>query len=92
MDIRAIVSDIQKSQVVDKEKHFFDIYPEFAEKYPMFFKIACSETIDLPTLNFMLNTLDKMTNKETTEYNASAQVGQMLFDKYVDPKINNKKT
>jgi hypothetical protein len=35
----------------------------------------------------MLNLLDSISN-ESTQYDASAKVGQMLYDKYVAPRLN----
>ena len=87
MDIRAIVTEIQNSKVKDKEAHFKEVYPEFIAKYPMIFKMACTSRVDMANLDFMLGMLEKM-NSGTTQYDASAEVGQMLFDKYVDPKLD----
>lgn len=90
MDIRAIVTEIQQSKVNDKETYFKQKYSEFRTKYPVMYSMACSSKIDVANLEFMLDMLEQMNRNEKTQYDASAAVGQMLFDKYVDPKINNK--
>lgn len=87
MDIRKIVVEIQDANITNKEAHFTNIYPDFVKQYPNIFQMACNTKIDIANLDFMLEMLEKMNKKETTQYDASAAVGQMLFDKYVEPKI-----
>ena len=89
MDIRSIVTEIQKSKIKDKESYFKQLYPDFVTKYPTMFQMACTSKIDVANLEFMLDMLEKMNKNEQTQYDASAAVGQMLFDKYVDPKLQN---
>lgn len=85
--IKSIIEDIQHSSRKDKELYFKQKYNEFSEKYPMIFKLSCDSKIDMKNLDFMLSMLSKMNNKEMTQDDASVKVGQMLYDKYVDPVI-----
>ena len=88
-EIRNIIKVIQTSSMSNKEKHFENVFSEFKEKYPMCFKLACTSRLDDANLNFMLNMLEDMNNKKKTQHDASVAVGQMLFDKYVEPKVGN---
>lgn len=87
-DIENIVVIIQNSTQKNKEEHYANIYPEFKQKYPLIYTMVCTTKMDMNNLKFMLTMLAQMHKNEKTQYDASADVGQMLFDKYVDPKIN----
>jgi hypothetical protein len=45
--------------------------------------------MDIANLNFMLGMLNKMNNENMTQYDASANVGQMLYDKYIHDNIKD---
>ncbi len=92
MDIKNIVIAIQESNNKNKEAYFAKIYPEFKEKYPMFYKIACTTKMELANLDFMLAMLEKINTNLSTEFDASAEVGQMLFNKYVEPNLPEEPT
>jgi hypothetical protein len=86
-----IAHEIQKSDLAPaskKQQHFTIMYPEFAEKYPTLFQIACAKHTDLTHLKTMCDLL-QTDDRET----ASAKVGQILFDEYVKPVLppENKK-
>jgi hypothetical protein len=84
--IMKIVRTISQSEVEDKESHFSPLYKGFKKKYPILFDLACrsGQTMDIETLSFMLDMLDKVNNKETTQEDASVVVGQQVFNKFVD--------
>lgn len=88
-EIRHAVNDILSSDVSNKEEHFAEKYPDFKEKYPVLYKTVCDGG-KTEHLDFMLNLLEQMNKKQKTQHDASVAVGQMLFDKYVDPKISNR--
>lgn len=87
VNIRSIVTEIVDSNVADKETHFGRKYSVFKDKYPNLFRVCCEGKIDKTNLDFMLSMLSKMENQNLTQYDASAEVGQMLFSKYVEPNI-----
>ncbi len=89
--ISEIIQEIQSSKVNNKETYFKNLYPEFEKKYPHLFKMSCETIIDNNILNFMLSKLNNIKNNNITQNDASIDVGQILFDKYIDPKINNPK-
>ena len=86
--ISEIIAEITKSSIADKEKHFESKYPEFKEKYPHLLRTVCEGKIDKDNLNFMMSMLGKMENTKMSQYDASGEVGTMLFKKYVEPKLN----
>lgn len=91
-----IVQKIQDSGVMNKAEHFATRYPEFKDKYAALFEMACAEKkIDMQNLIYMMEMLDKMKEANLSQYDASANVGQMLFSKYIEPnmdKMEKKKT
>lgn len=88
--IMTIVDTIRQSNVKDKAKHFDKIYENFKTKYPKLYEKACSNNeMDIVNLNFMLSMLNRMNNENMTQYDASAQVGQMLYDKYIHDNIKD---
>jgi hypothetical protein len=85
-----IVKYIQSSTIENKEEYFANKYKVFKQNYPILFEKACgAEKIDENMLQLMFNMVAKISNKETTQYDASVVVGQVLYDKYVDPVIKN---
>lgn len=88
--ILKIASFLKASTVSDKETHFHERFKVFRTKYPQLYKKACTEPdFDIDNLGFMLSMLDKVKKNEKDQLGAETLVGQMLFDKYVDP--NKKK-
>ena len=85
--IRRIINKITTSSIKNKETHFSDEYPDFKKKYPGLFEMACNNRLNHQNLDFMLSMLQKMENEKMTQYDASAQVGTMLFQKYVEPNL-----
>jgi hypothetical protein len=83
-----IVNFIQSSDVPNKEEFFAAKYKNFKKNYPVLFDVACRpEPIDQNMLNMMIQMVSKIHNKELTQHDASVNVGQVLFDKYVDPIV-----
>jgi hypothetical protein len=86
--IRSIICEIQNSKIADKETYFSKKYPEFKQKYPMMLSISCNSKLEMANLEFMFKMIEQIDKKDTNQYDASAVVGQMLFDKYIDPKLS----
>lgn len=82
-NIKKIVQYIQNSDRTDKEEFFAIKYKTFKKMYPTLFEKACRNELDEKTFNLMMFMLQKMENKEATDFEASACVGQALYDKYV---------
>lgn len=89
-DIERIVTDIQASSVTNKEHYFAKTYAEFKEAYPYLYNVACTTSLNMDTLKFMLRMISKVDDKKTSSHEASVQVGQRLYDQYVEPTITKK--
>jgi hypothetical protein len=91
MDLEAIykiVKFIQNSPIKNKDQVFGDKYLNFKTQYPVLFEVACKdEKIDDNMLQMMLNMVSKIKREEITQFDASASVSQVLYDKYVEPVL-----
>lgn len=56
----------------------------FAERYPMLFDMCVRPEFDFNNLNYFLQKRDEITENKITVDDASKQIGQEWFDKYVD--------
>ena len=85
-----IVQEIHGSIVANKDQHFSTQYADFKKQYPNLYTMACSGKIkDMTTLEFMLDMLDKVKNNENSTHEASVEVGQRLFNTFVNPKLKD---
>lgn len=91
-NIKKIVEYIQKSDRTDKEEFFSNKYKTFKKMYPTLFEKACRNELDEKTFSLMMFMLQKMENKEATDFEASACVGQALYDKYVKNVVDKNPT
>lgn len=84
-EIMEIVNEIVESTmtVKEKESYFSKLYPDFYDKCPFIFKMACEPNFDKKTFKYMLNMRQKVQDNEITEFEASKEVGQKFFDKYM---------
>lgn len=86
----AIVEAIQSSSIRNKEEYFSQQYANFKSKYPMLYKMACSpEKLDMNNLKFMVSVITTMKETNMSQFDASARVGQMLYDKYIQDQIKD---
>jgi hypothetical protein len=61
--------------------------PEFAEKYPELFSKLIKRQ-DLTPINGMLAMLDKMSEGNISQHQASIIIGKNLVDKFINPNLN----
>lgn len=88
--VLSIISAIRNSTVDNKEQYFEKIYGNFKTKYPVLFKTACTETsMDMKTLEYMLDMLEKIKSNTLSQYDASAEVGQRLYNIYIHDNIKD---
>lgn len=67
-------------------------YEFFSKRYPMLFNMACTaQEFDYDSLEYFLNMRDNIIKDKITVEDASKQVGQEWFDKYVDLSKSQKK-
>lgn len=83
--ITKIVKIINTSPREDKKTHFAAVYSNFAKKYPILFGMACEDReFDSQTLEYLLDMLDSIQNKEKTKEEAEKEIGYAMFNKFVD--------
>jgi hypothetical protein len=86
--ILKIAAIIKNSTEENKEEFFQDRFKVFKTKYPQMYKKVCTEPdFDMNNLQFMLGMLNQIQTKQKETFDAEAMIGQMLYDKYVKPKV-----
>tara|TARA_Y100000389_G_C16985438_1_gene282321 strand:+ start:135 stop:413 length:279 start_codon:yes stop_codon:yes gene_type:complete len=72
-----------------KTKNELEImFSEFKEKNPQLFDMICSEDCNDMILNNLLYQYEEVINGKLSQHDASVNIGQILVDKYVKPKID----
>lgn len=66
-------------------------YSDFELNYNSLFKLCTSEDYDLNKLMLFIQMASSVQRKEITEHDASVQIGEMLVNEYVKPKLNTDK-
>lgn len=86
-------NDMQASALPEAERmtHYKEKYAEFASKYPNLFEMCCKPACNMTMLSYMLDMWEKVHGQQTSQDDASVQVGQRLFDTYVDPILPESK-
>jgi hypothetical protein len=86
--VREMLSDIPKWMAQGlTEEQIREKAPEFADKYPeLFSKIIKKE--DLSPIQSMLAMLDRMSEGNISQHQASIIIGKKLVDKFVNPQLN----
>jgi len=89
MDIKTTDKKI-RSLYKSKEKTKSDLenlYKEFKEDKPQLFDMICSNHCDDIVLSQLLYQFEEVKSGNINQHDASVNVGQVLVDKYVKPKI-----
>jgi len=80
-DIKQYVSNNDEDIMGNLEKK----YPFFAKRYPMLFAMACKkDDFDCNSLEYFLEMRDNIIANKITSEEASKEVGEKWFNKYVD--------
>jgi hypothetical protein len=88
-DVKKIIEEIQKSKIDNKKKEVYygEKYADFKKLNPVIFEMSCAGKMDMSKFDYMTNLLNQIKKAEITQYDASAEVGQMLFKEFVEPVI-----
>ena len=89
MNIKTTAEKI-RSLYKSKEKTKNDLeelYKEFKEEKPQLFDMICSNHCDDMVLSQLLYQFEEVKSGNINQHDASVNVGQVLVDKYVKPKI-----
>lgn len=71
----------------DRTREVQQKYPDFVERYPMLFEMACQDTFDMERFEYMIRLKEDIEKRRTTVEAASKEVGQKMFDEYVKPNL-----
>jgi hypothetical protein len=85
--LREITKEMCASNSKDKREHFSEKYPTFTKNYPTLFEMCCNDPFDIKKMDFMINMLQQVQNNKISQHDASANVGQILYDEYVKPIV-----
>ena len=94
MDITELIKiskEIQLSNEKNKEEYFEKKYPKFKQDYPVFFKMSCSQDMDKNMFQYITDMAIKTKNNKINNEDATIDVGQTLYNKYINPKLDGKK-
>jgi hypothetical protein len=88
-EIIAIVEEIRASPLKQKEKEsaFERKYPEFYKSYSAILQMACQPDFDREQFAYMMAMRERIREKNISFDEASKEVGQNLYDKFVKPVI-----
>lgn len=73
----------------EKEAELMEKHSHLAENYPTLFERAIKNTLDQNTLEFMLNMLNQVKNKQKSEFDASTAVGQLLYNQHAKETVDS---
>jgi hypothetical protein len=85
-----IINYIQNSTIENKNEYFSERYKIFKKNYPILFEMACKEQkIDTDKLILMMSLIDKIKDNHITQYDASAKIGKILYEEYIEPLVKD---
>jgi hypothetical protein len=62
-------------------------YADFERRYPMLFATACADDFDMDRFVYMMQMKMRIDQRELTAEQASIEVGQTMFDRFVAPNL-----
>lgn len=88
--LRELQEDVDKMQPLtdEKEGELMEKHSHLAENYPTLFERAIKKQLDETTLSFMLDMLNQVKNRQKSEFEASAAVGQLLYDQHAKETVD----
>jgi hypothetical protein len=89
--IRAYIEKGGNTSLSDKIDKLKQDYSFFLERYPMLFDMCTRTDFNYQHLNYFLSKRDEIISDKISSEDASIQVGQEWFDKYVDVSKLKKK-
>lgn len=96
-EILALVEEIKRddSMPMFKKISFYETkYPDFSERFPFILKKSCDPSFDFEFLKMMITKMKNVQTKDEDSkkdavHNASVEVGQQLYDKFIKHKVDD---
>jgi Lhr-like helicase len=77
----------QKKDIKTIRNELKEQYPDFELNYNSLFKLCTSDDYDLNKLTMFIQMASSVQRKEISEHDASVQIGELLVNEYVKPKL-----
>jgi len=74
--------------VKEKQRYFRKMMPDFVERYPALFNMACEPGFNSSRLEYMLRMRDNVSRNKISQHTASVKVGENLYTEYVKPLVD----
>jgi len=89
-EVKSIVEEIVRSPgtIKDKERMFEMRYPQFAERFPFLFKVACKPDFDRDRLEQIFHMMEQVKSNKLSYESATKRFGQDMYDTYVKPNLD----
>jgi hypothetical protein len=84
--VQEIVADPEEESV--KFNKYKSRYSTFAHRYPHLFMSVCESNFDMNRLQYMLRMKSAIDQQRLSQHQASVQVGQFMYNKYVKPIVD----
>lgn len=98
IEIKKIIKNIRiffetktNKNIDDKKKIMEQEYKFFSERYPILFDLATRETFNNEYLDYFLNMRENVVNDKVSADEASKEIGEVWFNKFVDKTKMEKK-
>ena len=86
-----IVNDeLSYGSVERKHTYYKTKYPAISEKFKILIQKACEPEFDVDKFIWMMNMKHRIDDNKMTAHDASVEVGKVLVDEYVAPKLHKK--
>lgn len=95
-DIKDLIIEIVEDKSLyksssNKNEYYRAKYPTLSEQYKVLIQKACEPDFDIDKFLWMLDMKSQVDAKKITTHEASVEVGKVLVDQYVAPKLNRQK-
>ena len=92
-EIKELVIEIVKDELkyessAKKHEYYRAKYPAISEQYKVLIQKACEPGFDIDKFLWMLDMKSQIDSKQISTHDASVEVGKVLVDQYVAPKLN----
>lgn len=71
-----------------KHAYYRSKYPAIGEKYKVLIQKACEPNFEIEKFMWMIDMKNQIDDKKITTHDASVEVGKVLVDEYIAPKLN----
>lgn len=71
-----------------KHEYYRGKYPAISEQYKVLIQKACEPNFDIDKFLWMMDMKSQIDSKQISTHDASVEVGKVLVDQYVAPKLN----